>query len=46
LATAIDIWRIARELVRWRGTKAPQYVAQRGGVVAKDAVTGVAEHGQ
>ena len=26
---AIDIWRNARELVRWRGTDAPQYVAQK-----------------
>ena len=24
-----DIWRTARELVRWRGTDAPQYVAQK-----------------
>jgi hypothetical protein len=26
---AIDIWRTARELVCWRGTDAPQYVAQK-----------------
>jgi hypothetical protein len=26
---AIDIWRTARELVRWRGTDGPQYVAQK-----------------
>lgn len=26
---AIDIWRTARELVRCRGTDAPQYVAQK-----------------
>jgi hypothetical protein len=26
---AIDIWRTTRELVRWRGTDAPQYVAQK-----------------
>jgi hypothetical protein len=25
----IDIWRAAREIVRWRGTDAPQYVAQK-----------------
>jgi hypothetical protein len=25
----IDIWRTARELVGWRGTDAPQYVAQK-----------------
>jgi hypothetical protein len=25
----IDIWRTARVLVRWRGTDAPQYVAQK-----------------
>jgi hypothetical protein len=25
----IDIWRTAREFVRWRGTDAPQYVAQK-----------------
>jgi hypothetical protein len=25
----IDMWRSARELVRWRGTDAPQYVAQQ-----------------
>jgi hypothetical protein len=26
---AIDLWRTARELVRWRGTDASQYVAQK-----------------
>jgi hypothetical protein len=25
----IDIWRTTRELVRWRGTDAPQYVAEK-----------------
>ena len=26
---AIEIWRSAHQLVRWRGTDAPQYVAQK-----------------
>ena len=26
---AIDVWRTARELVRWRGTDAPLYVAEK-----------------
>jgi hypothetical protein len=29
MPTAVDIWRTARELVRWRGPDAPQYVAQK-----------------
>jgi hypothetical protein len=29
MPTAIDAWRTAQELFRWRGTDAPQYVAQK-----------------
>jgi hypothetical protein len=29
MPTAIDIWRTAQELVRWRGTDAPQYVGEK-----------------
>jgi hypothetical protein len=29
MSDGIDIWRTAQELVRWRGTDAPQYVAQK-----------------
>jgi hypothetical protein len=25
----IDIWRSAHQLIRWRGTDAPQYIAQK-----------------
>jgi hypothetical protein len=41
--TTIDIWRTARELVRWRGTDAPQYVAQKAAVCAA-ASTVAARH--
>jgi hypothetical protein len=33
---AIDIWRTARELVRLRGTDAPQYVAQKAAEVCDE----------
>jgi hypothetical protein len=41
MPTAIDIWRTARELVRWRGTDAPQYVAQKA---AEAVPPGMAQH--
>jgi hypothetical protein len=33
---AVDIWRTARELVRWRGTDAPQYVAEKAAEARDD----------
>ena len=29
MSDVIDIWRTAHELVRWRGTDAPLYVAEK-----------------
>ena len=40
MPTAIDIWRTARELVRWRGTDAPQYVAQKAAEASDEKAWG------